>query len=127
MQRSLNKCASFPHKNKNGRGRNKREKNKVYRRPEMLRYQCSVNAMVLDTSSSCVYGHCNLQAIYIQSSYTLCSLFADASKKKDHSERSRMISELRVLRRNGAKHLNQEHSQNSAQQSFPEFRCSIRN
>lgn len=128
MQKGLNKCASYPYENKNGRGRNKYKNHKnVYRRLEMLRYQYSVYAAVSDTGLSCAYGHCSSEAIYLQPSYTLCSLFADASKKKDHIERSRMISELSTLRRNGTKHLNQEHSQKSLQQSFPEFRCSIRN
>lgn len=54
-----------------GEGTSGKKHKKIYRRHEMLRYKYSVNAMVLDTSSSCVYGHCSLQAIYLHSSYVL--------------------------------------------------------
>lgn len=80
---------------------------------------------------SYTYGYCSSEAVCVQPSYISLGKYSQKktkTKKKHHGryahlEICRMISEVRLLRKNSTRHLNQEHSQKTPQ-SFLEVRCS---
>lgn len=83
---------------------------------------------------SYTYGYCSSEAVCVQPSYISPGKYFQKKKKEQkkththrgryaHLEICRMISEVRLLRKNSTRHLNQEHSQKTPQ-SFLEVRCS---